>query len=248
MKFQIGDRILILHSNEEGEVIDIINDKMVMVDVKDVKFPVYIDQIDFPYFKQFTEKKFSSSPKFKKYIEDVKKEKTDHSKISDGMWIGFLPVTDSDEFGDEIVKELKIHLVNRTESAYKFNYKVNYFGKTDFELKNELLAFQDFYLHDIPFEDLNDSPNFEFEFSLLQPEKNKVDHYEASLKLKPKQLFARIEEIRLKGEATFSYKLFEIYPDKIEDARIEFDIPIKKNFKLRCFNCQAKFGAGTIFN
>jgi hypothetical protein len=39
MKFQVGDRVLILHSNEEGEVVDIINNKMVMVDVRGVKFP-----------------------------------------------------------------------------------------------------------------------------------------------------------------------------------------------------------------
>ena len=60
MKFQIGDKVLVLHSNEEGEVIDIINDKMVMIDVRGVKFPAYIDQLDFPYFKRFTEKKIIS--------------------------------------------------------------------------------------------------------------------------------------------------------------------------------------------
>jgi hypothetical protein len=32
MKFEIGDIVLILHSNEEAQVVDIINDKMVMVD------------------------------------------------------------------------------------------------------------------------------------------------------------------------------------------------------------------------
>ncbi|MGZ8550960.1 MAG: hypothetical protein ACXWV2_09875, partial [Chitinophagaceae bacterium] len=42
MKYQLGDTVLILHSNEEGEIIDFINDKMVMVDVKGVKFPVYL--------------------------------------------------------------------------------------------------------------------------------------------------------------------------------------------------------------
>lgn len=57
MKFQVGDKILVLHSNEEGEIIEIMNNKMVMIDVKGVKFPAYIDQLDFPYFKQFTEKK-----------------------------------------------------------------------------------------------------------------------------------------------------------------------------------------------
>jgi len=71
MKFQIGDRVLILHSNEEGEVIDIINNKMVMVDVRGVKFPAYIDQLDFPYFKKFSESKLFPKQKGKKYIDDV---------------------------------------------------------------------------------------------------------------------------------------------------------------------------------
>ncbi len=56
MKYQLGDKILVLHSNEEGEVVDIINDKMVLIDVDGVRFPVYMDQIDFPYFKRFSEK------------------------------------------------------------------------------------------------------------------------------------------------------------------------------------------------
>ena len=57
MKYQLGDKVLVLHSNEEGEVVDIINDKMVLIDVEGVRFPVYMDQIDFPYFKRFSEKK-----------------------------------------------------------------------------------------------------------------------------------------------------------------------------------------------
>jgi hypothetical protein len=122
-----------------------------------------------------------------------------------------------------VVEELKIHLVNRTDTGYKFIYKLNYFGETDFELKNELLPFQDFYLHDIPFENLNDSPTFEFEFSLMQPHKDKAGYYESSLRLKPKQLFSRIEKIRLKGEATFSHRLFDTYPDKEVEVRAELD-------------------------
>ena len=59
MKYQIGDEILVLHSNEEGKVVDFINDKMVMIEVRGVKFPAYMDQIDFPYYKRFTEKKLN---------------------------------------------------------------------------------------------------------------------------------------------------------------------------------------------
>ena len=57
----------------------------------------------------------------------------------------------------------------------------------------------------------------------MHPNKNKADHYEASLRLKPKQLFARIEEIRLKGEATFSHRLFEKYPEKPVEDNVELN-------------------------
>ena len=58
MKYQVGDEILVIHSNEEGRIIEIMNDKMVMIEVRGVKFPAYMDQIDFPYYKRFTEKNY----------------------------------------------------------------------------------------------------------------------------------------------------------------------------------------------
>ena len=203
-----------------------------MVDVQGVKFPAYIDQLEFPYFKHFSQKKLFPDKKGKKYIDDIKKEKNDTPKISDGVWITFLPVMETDEFGDEVVEELKIHLINRTDNAYKFVYKVNYFGQTDFDLNNRILPFQDFYLHDIPFENLNDSPTFEFVFSLLQTKNEKVDHYEASLRLKPKQLFAKIEAIRLRGEATFSHRLFETYPEKKIEDKVELGNFAARGYKI----------------
>ena len=89
MKYQLGDTVLILHSNEEGQIVDFINDKMLMVDVSGVRFPVYMDQIDFPYFKRFSEKKIVPSPKQKKYIDDVKKENPSQVKIFKGGDIVF---------------------------------------------------------------------------------------------------------------------------------------------------------------
>ena len=93
MKYQIGDTVLILHSNEEAQVVDIVNDKMLLVDVKGVSFPVYMDQVDFPYFKRFTEKKLFPQKKEKQFIDDVKKEKLPKEKrVADGVWLTFLPV------------------------------------------------------------------------------------------------------------------------------------------------------------
>ena len=232
MKYQVGDKVLILHSNEEGEIIEILNDKMVIVDVKGVKFPVYMDEIDFPYFRQFSSKKMFPQKKEKRYVDDVRKEKSPVHKIVDGVWLSFLPVMDIDEFGDDVVEELKVHIINRTYSSYKFYYRLQFFGKSEFELKNQVNSFADFYLHDVPFSDMSDSPVFTFEFSLVQPEKTKAVFYEASLKFRPKQLFEKIEEIKKKGEATFSYRLFEHYPDKPEEEKLTLDSLSAKGVKI----------------
>ena len=233
MKYQIGDTVVLLHSNEEGQVVDIMNEKMLMVDVKGITFPVYMDQVDFPYFKRFTEKKIVPAKKEKQYVDDVRKEKLPKEKqIADGVWLTFLPVIDTDEFGDDVVEELKLHLVNRTETAFNFIYKLHYFGKPDFDLKNTVHPFEDFYLHDIDFADLNDSPSFEFDFSLITPAKHKADHYEASVKLKPKQLFAKIEELKKKNEATFSQLLFEDYPDKQVEDVVEMGRLAARGYKI----------------
>jgi hypothetical protein len=232
MKFQVGDKVLILHSNEEGEVVDIINNKMVMVDVRGVKFPAYIDQLDFPYFKNFSQKKLFPKKETKKYIEDVKKEKAPAKKVADGVWLSFLPQFSIDEFGDDVVDALKIHILNRTERAYNFIYRLLFFGNTGFELKNSLLPFSDFYVHDVPFSEMNESPNFSIEFSLQQPEKRKAEYFETSVKLKARQLFDKIEELKKKNEPTFSFRLFETYPDKQENDTPELSSLIAKGIKV----------------
>jgi hypothetical protein len=229
MKFEVGDKVVIQHSNDEGEVVEIIDDKMVLVDVRGVKFPAYTDQLDFPYFKRFTEKKlFPEEKKVKKYIDQLPPEKPAPGKkkelvarLADGVWLTFLPVFDNDEFGDEVVESLKIYLVNGMAAGYHFSYHLNYFGKSEFDLDNQLPAGQDFYIHDIPFANLNDNPVFECDFSLLLPDKTKADHFETTLKLRAKQVFGRIEEIRKKGEATFSFKLFDEYPYKPPETAVD---------------------------
>ncbi|HRN56783.1 MAG TPA: hypothetical protein PLL71_10045, partial [Agriterribacter sp.] len=213
MKYQLGDTVLLIHSNEEGQIIDIINDKMVMVNVKGVKFPAYLDQIDFPYFKRFSEKK-TGAKKPKQYVDNIKKEKSNAKyKVGEGVWLALLPVFDKDVFDDDIVEKFRLYLVNQTEDAFAFTYELSLAGEAEFELKNEVLPLSDFYLHDVPFENLNDTPKFWFEFSLTKPDKTKAEYYETFLKLRGKQVFQKIEEMKLKQDASFSYRLFEKYPD-----------------------------------
>ncbi|HEY5407317.1 MAG TPA: Smr/MutS family protein [Ginsengibacter sp.] len=228
MKYQLGDKILVLHSNEEGEVVDIINDKMVLIDVEGVRFPVYNDQIDFPYFKMFTEKKYfdernPSNKKDKVYIDNIRKEKAGPKyKVSEGVWLSFFPLFDKNVFDDDVVESFKLYLINQTDEPYDFVYQFNLSGLPDFELKNQLFSLSDFYIHDIPFEQMNDSPKFTFEFSLTKADKKKAPYFETFLKIKAKQLFQKIEEMKLKNEPSFSFLLFEKYPDKIEEIIPEY--------------------------
>ena len=236
MKYQVGDEILVLLSNEEGRVVEIMNDQMVMIEVRGVKFPAYMDQIDFPYFKRFTEKKIVPEKKAppKIFIDQVPKEKIQpvRTKVADGVWLSFIPKFALDDFNDEVVELLKIHLLNHTHDAFAFNYKQQFAGDSAFELESKIEPFHDFYLHDIPFETVNDSPSFSFDFSLVKPDKKKALHFEASLKLKPKQVFQKIEEMKENNIATLTYQLFTTYPDKTEEPYFDLGSLSAKGFKI----------------
>jgi len=220
MKYEVGDKIVVLLTNEDGRVVEIMNEKMVMIEVKGVRFPAYMDQIDFPYFKMFTQKK--APEKKKVFIDQVRKEKAAiKTKEGEGIVLSFLPVFSKDVFDDEVVEKFKLHLLNQTETAYTFTYDLMTGGESEFQLKNTIEPLADFYLHDVDFEELSDSPRFDFEFALKEPDKRKAPFYEVSLKLKGKQLFKKIEEIQLKNEATFGYLLFDNYPNKVEEEKVD---------------------------
>jgi len=236
VKYQVGDEILVLHSNEEGRIIEIMNDKMVMIEVRGVKFPAYMDQIDFPYFKRFTEKKLfpqKAAPQ-KIYVDQIPKEKVvkNDSKDEEGVWLNIIPKFSLDDFNDEIVDNLKIYISNRNRVSYNFIYDQSFGGESNFSIESTIAPFTDFYIHDIAFEDINDSPSFSVDFSLSEPHKKKADHFESIVKIKPKQFFQKIEILKEDDKAQIRYPLFETYPDKIEDNHIAIDVLRNAGYKV----------------
>ena len=220
MKYQIGDKIIVLHSDESGQVVDIINDKMVMIEVRGVKFPAYMDQIDFPYFKMFSQK--TIVPKKKIFVDDIKKEKpTPKIKTADGVFLSFMPVFDKDIFDDDVVEKLRVYLINHNEEVYQFDYKLFFAGENNFQLKNSIRCLSEFYLHDVSFEDMSDNPRFDVEFSLETEDKKRALYFETSLKVKAKQLFKKIEETQKKNEASFAFELFVNYPERVNEERVD---------------------------
>jgi len=236
MKYQVGDEILVLLSNEEGRIIEIMDDKMVMIEVRGVKFPAYMDQIDFPYFKRFTEKKLfpqKAAPQ-KIYLDQIPKEKVqkNDSKEEEGVWLNIIPKFSLDDFNDEVVDNLKIYLSNRNRVSYHFIYDQAFGGTSNFSIESTIAPFTDFYIHDISFAEVNDSPSFNVDFSLTEPHKKKADHFEANVKIKPKQFFQKIEILKEDDKANISYPLFETYPDKGEDNHVAIDILRNAGYKV----------------
>ena len=220
MKYETGDKILVLQTDEEGVVVEIMNEKMVMIEVRGVRFPAYTDQIDFPYFKMFSQKKPAEKKKI--YVDDVKREKKPvKMKTGDGVFISFIPVYDKDIFDDDVVEKLKVYLINQDEDGYDFTYDLMFNGESSFNLKSNIGALSEFYLHDVSFEDMGEGPRFEFEFSLTAPDKKKAPFHEVFFKIRGKQLFNKIEELQKKNDASFSYELFTFYPDRVEENKMD---------------------------
>jgi len=219
MKYEIGDEILVLHSNEEGRVVEIMNDEMVMIEVRGVKFPAYLDQIDFPYFKRFTSKPIVPAKPQKTYIDEVPREKKPVLNIQneDGVWLSLVPKFILDDFNDEVVDSFKLYLVNHSSNDLHFIYRQLFENDKDFELSNDVAAGKDFYLHDMEFEDLNDKPSFLFTFSLPKPVRGKKEAFDTALKLKSKQVFQKVEELKEGNNPTIAYQLFDKYPDGEKD-------------------------------
>ena len=214
MKYEIGDNIIIKLTNEEGKVVEIINEKLVLIDVKGVKFPAYMDQIDFPYFNLFSKQKIVVPKVEKVYIDDVKREKPKPiAKVSNGVFIQLIPILSTDDFGDDVINFFKIYLINETENLLLFDYTLYLQGNEAFQFKNELLPFHDFYVHDIAIEDCSKNPKFNFIFSLKNGNKKKAEYLETNYKLTGKQIFNQFIQMKEKGEASIRHLLYNTYPD-----------------------------------
>lgn len=235
MKYQPGDEIIVLLSNEEGRVVEIINDKMVMIEVRGVKFPAYMDQIDFPYFKRFTEKKLVKDkvpPKV--YIDQLPKEKPvpNRIQVEEGFWLSAVPRFALDDFNDEIVEELKIYLVNKTADTFAFQYKQQAQGEEQFVFSSEIGPFQDFYLHNIAFEKVNDGLSFWVDCTLQPANKKRATHFESNVKWKAKAIFKKMEELKEQNAPVASYLLFSEYPAREPDTSIDISSLSRKGYKV----------------
>lgn len=220
---------MLLHSGEEGVITEILNDEMVTVNVRGVVFPVYVDQLDFPYFKRFTESRVLRRPPKEVSGEDIPIERPRQTRREEtGVFLSFLPEFGDTAAGDREIQLFKIYLINETASSFLFHYRLSLNQVLEIELEKTLFPFSHIYLNDLAFEALNDHPKFSFGFSLVTPDKNKADSHHVLFKPKARQVIRKLEELAERQQATFNHLLFKEYPDKPAEAEASWSIPVQR--------------------
>ncbi|MEN9744722.1 MAG: hypothetical protein RL640_560 [Bacteroidota bacterium] len=214
MKFQEGDKIIVIATGEHGAVVEWINKKMLTIDVGGVQFPVYADQIDFPYFDAFTKKK-SVPTKKSTSIEIPNREKKPVRNIPrDGVHLSFFPILDKDVFDEDVFSHYRVYILNHTDDRLMLHFRVFFKEQKELETKHAIAALEDLYLFDMSFDRLNDHPVFNFDFSLEQANSQKASHHAVSYKPRPKQILTLSEKTVKEHNASFSFVLFQAYPEK----------------------------------
>lgn len=206
MKFSIGDKVVLKHTDEEGVVTGYINTEMVEVEVHGITFPVHIDEIDHPYLKWFTEKKKQPAKKVIPEQLPVEKEKLRKPRLSRGIYLSFMPEYKMEEMED-VVDVLKIYLLNETPKNIQYKYDVSVKNQTSFSLEGRLHGFGHVYLHSIPYDSMNDQPRFNWTLDDLDD----ADMAPAGgqLRIKPQKLFQHISELLSNNEPSFNYLLID---------------------------------------
>lgn len=211
MKFSIGDIVLMKRTSEEGRVVGYVNNDMIEVEVGGMHFPVFLDEVDHPYLKWFTEKK---KPKpVVKTLEDFPKERKEPgigNNVASGFHLSFLPVFRFDEFED-VVDKLKAYFINQTPYQLTLHYEYSSNFGSLFAHKTELQPFSHFYLHDIPFDEMHDQPRFSWVIEQKQLI-NKAACLRDTLRIKPRKLFDYISRLQQNNEPMFYIKLADDFP------------------------------------
>ena len=222
MKYQVGDKVVLLHSKEEGIILEILDQQMARVLVDGVDFPVYLDQLDFPYYYQFSKKHqhnrpIPAAPNLP--LSEIPKEKYTGTKavLDRGLQLVFFPILHPDE-ADFLVDRFKVYLSNGLRYSFSFSYCYRKKGQEHWSQSGLSQSDTDFYLHDILFEDFSDNPIFQFTCKPLNGLENLKEEFATIIRIKPRQLFEQLEKVRLQKLASFSLMIFENFPLKDEST------------------------------
>ncbi len=229
MKFSIGDNIVLKRTGEEGFVIAYIDKQMIEVEVGGTVFPVYIDDIDHPYLKWFTEKKPAKKKQSLPEQLPVEKIVLPSKRMAQGIYLSFLPVFKTVEM-EEVVSLLKIFILNELPVAVKFVYDVQLGDRNIFRHEGTLHAFGNIYLHSIDYPEMNDQPRFHWQVKDMANAASGEE--EGVLRIRPAKLFEHVTKILQGHEPSFNYSLITDFKEAKQKEPLQLPTPIIRKSKV----------------
>jgi len=212
MKFSVGDIVLLKQTGEEGRVMGFLGDEMVEVETGGVHFPVFLDEVEHPYLNWFTNRKNTIPAGKPKAVADniPVEKKADTVRVPGGFHFSFLPVFRFDAYED-VVEKLKIYFINETHHHVSLLYECITRGGVLFTHTTQVQPFAHFYLHDLPFEVMNEQPRFLWMLTQSK-DKTRTLTLNDTLKIKPKKLFEYIVDLQQGAKPMFSILLADDFP------------------------------------
>ena len=219
MKFSVGDKMLIRKTGEEGIVVALLDNTMAEVSVGGTVFPIYIDEIDHPYLRWFTQKNKDEQKK-KVLREQIPVEKLEDKKpkVASGIHLVFMPIFFQVDM-EEQVERLKIFLVNHTHYTVELKYEVKVADELLFHFQGTIQPFNDIYLHFVDWDQMQSIPRFEW--ILKETLSSQYATHTDVLKVRSAKLFEQIYSVQKNNLPTFQYTLLEEFSIK-EKEREKF--------------------------
>lgn len=209
MKFSEGDKIVIRRSGEEGHIIRFIGSDMAEIEAGGTVFPIYLEEIDHPYLRWFTEKNKQATKKaFREQISPEKPAER-QARTPSGIHLVFFPEYQILDM-EERVKCLKVFLVNETLHTVRIKYEVRCREQLLFSHEGVLPPFTDLYLHYLDWDQMQDIPRFAWELQETVQEQYAV--VKDVLRIKPARLFSQLQQLQQENNASFRYTLLTTFP------------------------------------
>lgn len=212
MKFSIGDPVYIKSNDEEGKIIEFISNDMAKVKSdKGGTYHVYLIDLEHPYLRWFLDSN-KNKKKQTNFIDNISVDKNfkKQRQLPNGMYLVFFPIYVIEGM-EERIDKVKVYFYNETENEYLSFYDCFSKNETIFSIETKIYANQEFYIHDIIFDDIATSPNFKYRF--IDTFSTQLD-FEDTLTLKPKKLFDYLDKIKFDNKAFFYILLFDMIKPK----------------------------------
>lgn len=229
MKFSIGDKVVLKRTGEEGRVTAFIDRQLIEVEVDGTSFPVYLEEVDHPYLKWFTEK--TKVPKQKPVTPEIAVEKpaTRVQRLARGVYLSFMPIFKTVDM-EEMVDVVKVFLLNELPVNTRYTYEARSRDASIFRHEGTVHAFGNVYLHSLPYTQMSDQPRFHW--SLMDATDGKMGKEENVLRIKPAKLFEHISGILDGGEPSFGYLLTDCFKPA-QEKREEQPAPVIRASKTQ---------------